>query len=47
MKVTITSSAVELRLGEKRRRFTEDLVRAFQLEVLSFELFQPRPLIRR
>src|SRR5262245_2482192 len=33
-------SAVELRLGEKSRRLAQDLVGAFQLQVLAFELLE-------
>src|SRR5262249_56431990 len=40
-------SAVELCLGEKRRRLLEDLVGAPQLDVLPLELLQPLPLLRR
>ncbi len=40
-------SAVELRLGEKRRRLAKDLVRPLELTVLSLKLLQPLTLVRR
>ena len=39
--------AVELRLREIRRRQSQDLVRASQLDVLAFELLEPHALVRR
>src|SRR5262249_62280096 len=38
-------SAVELRLGENRRRLLQDLVGPPQLEVLPLELLEPLPLL--
>lgn len=40
-------SALELRLREIRRRRPQDLVRAPQLDVLAFELLEPRAFVRR
>src|SRR5262249_61201144 len=40
-------SAVALRLREKRGRLAQDLVRAFQFEVLTFELLQPVAFVGR
>jgi hypothetical protein len=45
MNATITWSAVELRLREKRGRLAENLVRAFAFEVLAFELLQAGPFV--
>src|SRR5439155_20481997 len=39
-------SAVELRLGEIRRRLTQDLVRALEIPILSLELLQTQALVR-
>jgi hypothetical protein len=45
MNAIITSSAVELRLGEKRRCLAQDLIGAAQFSVLALERLEPFALI--
>ena len=44
-KTSSSRSAVEFRLGEIRRRFTQDLVRPSQLTYLALQILDPRAVV--